>query len=149
MLANCRLQFLLDRLGRCLKLFVSTDSTSCHQFVPQFGLECYIREKHPTLSQILRRTRYCLFERSRALPVIQCRRKGGVNFVCASVCVCVCVRMCVRACVRDVFAIYDNNTLTRLIIIKMIFLYFIEIAHTDDFPSTGTRLVNIILNSQT
>ena len=28
-----------------------------------------------------------------------------------------------------------------MIIIKIIFLYFIEIAHTNDFPSTGTRLV--------
>ena len=53
---------------------------------------------------------------------------------------CACV--CMPACVHDVFAIYDNNTLPRLIkvIIKIIFLYFIEIAHTDDFPSTGTRL---------
>ena len=45
--------------------------------------------------------------------------------------------MCVlRACVRDVFAIYDNTILPRLImiIIKIIFLYFIEIAHTDDSP---------------
>ena len=38
MLANCRSQFLLDRLGRCLKLFVSTDSTSCHECASQFGL---------------------------------------------------------------------------------------------------------------
>ena len=55
----------------------------------------------------------------------------------------VCARVCVCMCVRDVFAIYDNNTLPRLImiIIKIMFLYFIEIAHTDDFPSTGTRLV--------
>ena len=28
-----------------------------------------------------------------------------------------------------------------MIIIKNIILYFIEIRHTDDFPSTGTRLV--------
>ena len=60
-------------------------------------------------------------------------------------CMCahVCVHACVRACVRDVFAIYDNNILPRLIIIiiKIIILYFIEIAHTDDFPSMGTRLV--------
>ena len=28
-----------------------------------------------------------------------------------------------------------------MIIIKMIILYFIQIRHTDDFPSTGTRLV--------
>ena len=46
--------------------------------------------------------------------------------VCASacVCVCVCVRPFVRAWMRDVFAIYDNNILPRLImiIIKIIFL---------------------------
>ena len=30
MFANGRSQFLLDRIGRCIKLFVSTDSTSCH-----------------------------------------------------------------------------------------------------------------------
>ena len=48
-----------------------------------------------------------------------------------------------NACVRDVFAIYDNNISPRLImiIIKIIILYFIQIRHTDDFPSTGTRLV--------
>ena len=53
--------------------------------------------------------------------------------------VCVCVRACVRVCMCDVFAIYDNNILPRLImiIIKIIFLCFIEIAHTDDFPSNG------------
>ena len=57
-------------------------------------------------------------------------------------CVCavrahVCVR--VLACVRDVFAIYDRNILPRLImiIIKIMFLYFVEIAHNDDFPSTA------------
>ena len=27
-----------------------------------------------------------------------------------------------------------------MIIIKIIILYFIQIRHTDDFPSTGTRL---------
>ena len=31
-----------------------------------------------------------------------------------------------------------------MIIIKNIILYFVQIRHTDDFPSTGTRLVNII-----
>ena len=52
----------------------------------------------------------------------------------------VCVRA--RACVRDVFSIYDNNIWHRLImiIIKIIILYFIQIRHTDDLPSTGTRL---------
>ena len=48
-----------------------------------------------------------------------------------------CVRVC--ACMRDVFAIYDNNILPRLIMIIIIniFQYFIEIAQTDDFHSTG------------
>ena len=75
--------------------------------------------------------------------------------VCVRVCVCVCVcahacarmRACVgtsvHAYVRDVFAIYDDNISPMLImsIIKIIILYFIQIRHTDDFPSTGTRLV--------
>ena len=44
-----------------------------------------------------------------------------------------------RTCVRDVFAVYDDNILSRLImmIIKIIILYFIQIRHTDDFPSAG------------
>ena len=46
-----------------------------------------------------------------------------------------------HACVRDVFAIniYDDNILSRLImiIITIIILYFIQIRHTDDFPSAG------------
>ena len=52
----------------------------------------------------------------------------GGGLVCA--CACVCTYVCMRACMHDVFAIYDNNTLPRLImiIIKIIFLYFIEIA---------------------
>ena len=31
-----------------------------------------------------------------------------------------------------------------MIIIKIIILYSIQITHTDDFPSTGTRLVTLI-----
>ena len=58
---------------------------------------------------------------------------------CARVCASVRVRTSVHACVRDVFAIYDDNILSRLImiIIKIIILYFIQIRHTDDFPSAG------------
>ena len=56
-----------------------------------------------------------------------------------------CVCACASACVRDVFAIYDNNISPRLImiIIKIIILYFTQIRHTDDFPSTGTRLAPV------
>ena len=70
---------------------------------------------------------------------------GGVRLrerecarVCAS-CASVRVRASVHACVRNVFAIYDDNILSRLImiIIKIIILYFIQIRHTDDFPSAG------------
>ena len=34
-----------------------------------------------------------------------------------------------------------------MIIIKIIILYSIQIRHTEDFPSTGTRLVKIIVHS--
>ena len=52
MLANGRLQFLLDRLGTRLKLFVSTDSTSCHEFASQFGLAfCLYTKNTQKLSQ--------------------------------------------------------------------------------------------------
>ena len=44
------------------------------------------------------------------------------------------VHACVHACVRDVFAIYDNDFLSRLItiIIKIIIIHFTQIRHTDD-----------------
>ena len=44
-----------------------------------------------------------------------------------------------------VFAIYENNISPRLImiIIKTIILYFIQMTHSDDFHSTGTRLVGL------
>ena len=51
-LANCRPQFLLDRLRRCLKLFVSTDNTSCHEFASQFVQTKFIRKKSQKLTRI-------------------------------------------------------------------------------------------------
>ena len=73
---------------------------------------------------------------------------GGLVCACARVYVCarVCVHACVHASVRDVFAIHDNDILPRLIMIKIkiIFRYFIEIAHTDYFQSKGTRQVHIM-----
>ena len=49
-------------------------------------------------------------------------------------CVCVYVRafMCVGACVRDVFAIYENNILPRLIMIIIKNDY--PIFHTNHTP---------------
>ena len=63
---------------------------------------------------------------------------GGVG-VCVFASVSVCARAGMHACVRDVFAIYDNDILPMLImiIINIIMLYFIQIRHTDDFPSVG------------
>ena len=80
--------------------------------------------------------RVCVCVRARACMPVRAR---------ACMRVCACVRACVRECVRDVFAIYDNNISPRLImiIIKIIIQFFIQIRHTDDFPSTGTRLVFI------
>ena len=55
---NCRSQCLLDRLRRCTKLFVSTDSTSSHEFASEFGLAIFIREniqqlsRRPSLAQV-------------------------------------------------------------------------------------------------
>ena len=52
---------------------------------------------------------------------------------------------CYSAC--DVCKICVNNILPMLImiLINIILLYFIQITHTDDFPSTGTRLVLLML----
>ena len=65
--------------------------------------------------------------------------------VCGGVreCARVSVRTSVRVCVCDVFAICDDNILSRLImiIIKIIILYFIQIRHTDDFPQRVYWLV--------
>ena len=36
---------MLDRLGRCLKLIVSSGSTSCHEFASQFGLAFFYTRK--------------------------------------------------------------------------------------------------------
>ena len=66
-------------------------------------------------------------------------RVWGCACECERVCASVRVRTSVHACVRDVFAIYDDNILSRLIIIiiKIIILYLIQIRHTDYFPSAG------------
>ena len=39
--------FLLDRLRRCLKLLVSTESTSCHEFTSQFCIDIFYTRKTP------------------------------------------------------------------------------------------------------
>ena len=72
-LANCRSQFLLDRLGRCLKLFVST----CNEFASQFGLDICIRENPPQISRKPSRSRVVYL--NEVLPAIQrVGQQGGV-----------------------------------------------------------------------
>ena len=44
--ANCRSQFLLDRLERWLKLFVSTASGSTHEYASQFDLAIILYAKN-------------------------------------------------------------------------------------------------------
>ena len=51
----------------------------------------------------------------------------------ARVCACACVRVCVRPCVMYLqYTIIMSLPRLIMITIKIIFLYFIEIAHTDD-----------------
>ena len=61
-LANCRSQYLLDNLGKCLKLFVSTESSSSHEFTSQFSLAIFYTRKTPKTSGKPDRQRACLFE---------------------------------------------------------------------------------------
>ena len=70
------------------------------------------------------------------------------NLNATAVCVCACACVCVHACVREVFAKYDNKISPRLImiIIKTIILYFIQIRHTYEFPSTSTTSTIILCN---
>ena len=145
--ANCWSQFLLDHLGKCLKLFVSTDSTSCHDFASQSAYNFFIREKHPkprgnraiTASVYFNGQRPALSPAERAVAVGRHRIAITCTAVTAAVCVCVCM----RASVRDVFAIYDKNIFANdNLIIKIIILYFIQIRHTDDFPLTGKPASN-------
>ena len=132
MLPNCRSQFLLDRRGRCFKLFVSTESTSCHEFACQFALEFFLYAKNTQSLGETSRKCQCLFQwpaTSHCRQGTRASRLGatdpsnsdnlnnGDGGVCVGVCThscgclrtCVFVRACVRACVRAVFAIYDNN----------------------------------------
>ncbi len=42
-----QVEFLLDRLGTCLKLVISTENISCHEFASQFGLAIFYTRKTP------------------------------------------------------------------------------------------------------
>ena len=127
MFVHCRSQFLIDRLGRCLKLIVSSESISCHEFVSQFGLEFVLYAKNLKPIVNTESPACCLFQWITDQPLSRQRRKrcaqpwrtdwahryseqrrswwGEVGGVCVFASVGVCARACVHACVRDVFAI--------------------------------------------
>ena len=121
---------------------------------------CFIREKNSNLSLIQSHvvyfngspTGHCLASIESGAPnhdgligrTDTANSDGGVGWgvrvrecervrACVRACVYACARACMRA--RDVFAIYDNDILPRLImiIIQINILYFIQIRHTDDF----------------
>ena len=78
-LANCRSHFLLDRLGRCLKLFVLTDGPSSHgpsshAFASQFGLAIFYTRKTPkTITKTESSASFCWMNQRAT------RRKGAVT----------------------------------------------------------------------
>ena len=117
---------MLDRLGRCLTLFVSTESTSCQEFASQFGIDIFLYAKY-TIKYIKKYTPSWLGATDPSNSdnlngdggggcvrvYVRARARACVHtYVCACVRACVraaCVRTCVHAYVRDVFAIYENN----------------------------------------
>ena len=95
---------MLDRLERCLKLFVSTDSTSCHEFASQSGLDFSMREKHPNPreNRSARASVYFNGQRPALSPAEQAvtvgRHRIAITCTAATaVCVCMCMLACVRA----------------------------------------------------
>ena len=68
-----QVQFLIDRLGRCLKLIVSYRGTSSHEFASQFGLEfLYTRKNSQT-------TVGSITDRPRHRPSERCNKKGSAK----------------------------------------------------------------------
>ena len=117
--ANCRSQFLLNRLGTCSKLIGSSESISCHEFAPQFGLEFVLYAKtNPNLSLIQSRphvvyfngspTGHCLASVESGAPnhdgligrtdTANSDGRGGGVRVRECERVCACVRAYMRAC---------------------------------------------------
>ena len=114
MIANGRSQFLLDCLGRGLKLFVSTESTYCHEFASHFGLNIFLYVKNTLNYREYRVARPTVYLNEAT------RRKGGVNSITVGrhrTATTWRWRVRMWVCVRDVLAIYDNNIWPRLIMI--------------------------------
>ena len=128
-LANCRLPFLLDRLGRCIKLFVWSESTTCHMFASQFGLAIfYMRKTHKTSgNRVAIACVYYLYFNEAATPIVASGTGGHgwappIHRTALTWKARQCV--CARACVHDVFSIYDNNIWPRLIMIILSYISY-------------------------
>ena len=111
-------------------MVVSTDSTCCHEFTSQFGLDIFLYAKN-TQSYREYRVAHATVYLNGPATGHSTPTKRDVNFVMVERTDpsnydnqngdgigLVCVRVCVCACVRDVFAIYDTNILPRLIMIQ-------------------------------
>ena len=102
---------MLDLLGSCLKLSVSAESISCHEFAFHFVLAILLYAKNiKNLGEIGWVAR--VFISMTLLPAMNASGAVGHGwsqmnsanlFGGGDGCVCVC------ACGRDVFAKYDNN----------------------------------------
>ena len=146
---NGRSKFLLDRLGRCLKLFVSNDSTSCHELASQIGLELFYTRKTQKTIGNTESHMYATVYLNEAATGHSTPAKRGVNFVmvgrtdpsnsdnqngdggglvCVRECVCVCARACMQVCMRVCMmclqiAIYDNMLPRMIMLIIKIICY--------------------------
>ena len=110
---------MLDFLGRCLKLSVSAESISCHEFAFQFGLAIFLYAKNiKNLGEIGWVAR--VFISMTLLPAMNVSGAVGHGWSQMNsanlygggdggVCVLAHARVRGHGCVRDVFAIYDNN----------------------------------------
>ena len=77
--ANCWSQFYLDHFGRCLKLFISTERTSSHEFASQFGLARFLYAKNTKKTRGKRVGRASLFEWTSDQPRLIASRKGALT----------------------------------------------------------------------
>ena len=149
--ANGRSQFLLDCLGRCLKLIVSPECISCHEFASQFGLEFVLYAgKKPNLSLIQSRPHVVYFNGSPTGHCLASVESGAPNHGVMVGRTDTANTMsdgrgwrCARACVRDVFAIYDNDILPRLIMIIMKITILTYISYKSDTLMISPRRVPV------
>ena len=123
-LTNCRSQCLLDRHRRCLKLFVSTEFISCHEYASQFDLDFFLYDNnyreyrvsfatvywneaptgHLSPAEPAKLGRYLRHGWAHP-PIEQRQHERRRRCVGVSACVLVCMCVCMRACVRDGYAI--------------------------------------------